>query len=191
MSMRYLKTRPYRARRLEGAQRTIWSPTVGRQACSQTCKYFFFFFVILHLAYLHSRSIVGLLTDGHSGNRSRSFQDWGKLCAAWRTACIMGAVVGPLSPHSILPFVVSRAEAERRLAAWRQEETLRQWRQGRESAAAMPSPVVPTGIPPTEPPPTDVDPDENGPVAESSAADAEPKAWVVLRGVHPGVFYTR
>ena len=153
---------------------------------------------------------------------------------AWRRACLLGTVQGPLHESSLLKIVVSRAECQRRIAQFYRDEGNKRRRAAATAAASTaaasaavtnaavaaanapaanaparagmhtnlaagdapgdgapaPPPVPPAGIhvhglgnPPNPPPLQDI--------SEAAINAADPPAWVVIHGVHPGVFYYR
>ncbi|GJF00035.1 hypothetical protein PsYK624_163120 [Phanerochaete sordida] len=66
---------------------------------------------------LKSLHLKSKYVDGYSMNQSQSYSSFVAMCDAWRAAYLSGSVSGPLSPKSLVPFIVSDAEAQRRVDA--------------------------------------------------------------------------
>ncbi|KAF7790016.1 hypothetical protein EIP86_000964 [Pleurotus ostreatoroseus] len=60
---------------------------------------------------------AGALVNRFPANLHRKYSIWNEMWAVWVNNCINGIVRGPLHPDSVVPFVVSRAEIARRIAA--------------------------------------------------------------------------
>ncbi|GJF00230.1 hypothetical protein PsYK624_165100 [Phanerochaete sordida] len=111
---------------------------------------------------LRDWNLVALYTHGVSRNRSRGFGTWEAARDSWIIACVMGTVHGSLSEHALFPFIVTLDEAARRM-----QEAL--------GPAAAPAPAP-------------------APAAAAANDDNDPEdppAWVVIRGLRPGVQYFR
>lgn len=165
-----------------------------------------------------------MYTAGYPKNRTRSFSTYEDMWNSWRTACLLGTVPGRLSPHSIVPIVVSDAELQKRLDRWRAEQRPQAARAEAEVAAAAAGTGPPPNTAPIPPPPCSPpgsfgpstsapraspggrrspvvvpdDDDERPPPVDKGKGPArdddeelDPPAWVVIRGVRPGVHYFR
>ena len=103
-------------------------------------------------------------TSGWSRNRCKSFTTVQAAWESWHLACRLDAVEGPLAPQLIFKRVISQDEAERCLLRAR------------------------LGPEPAEPPRAAAD---NVATDDDDKMLPEPPAWIVLRGLRPGVYYNR
>ena len=68
------------------------------------------------------------MTNGHPGNRSKGFASYVAMADSWRSACLKGAIQGPLHEHSLIKIIVSRNECRRRIVKVYREEAAKRRR---------------------------------------------------------------
>ncbi|GJE90468.1 hypothetical protein PsYK624_066040 [Phanerochaete sordida] len=191
-----------------------------------------------------SSDLVMSLTNGWPNNSSKKYSSFRDMYYAWKSGCMERRVHGKMSPHSLVPYIVSDAEAEERLhyLLAQMEDTSMSEDEGAPQTAATDATAAPAAdnVPATtavpDAPAAETVPDapaaetaaptatSNDAPAASTANDAPPAptaapfasgstgststptpscaafaarvtpapaAWVVVRGLRPGVYYDR
>ena len=160
-----------------------------------------------------SSNLVTSLIKGFSGNSSKGYSTYEDMRDAWHHACLQGTVRGSLHQDSLLKIIVPRTECQKRIAAFYRKEGILRRQAAAAAAAAADATTADTGdnatptggpaapgtaapAPPSHLPPgnnlhgLDDIPEPPG-MTSVPSTPGDPPAWVVIRGVRPGVYYTR
>lgn len=94
--------------------------SIGREiGCFATPHVYSVSFRHTHCSISRREEAIAQIND-FPGPIHRRYEHWGELCAVWANNCIHGIVNGPLSPNSLVPLIVTRADINSRIAIERQ-----------------------------------------------------------------------